>query len=713
VDPLVSVVIPCFNQARTIQMCVNSVLGQTYRSIEIIVVDDGSADSSAAIAESTGVTVLRMAGNRGPSAARNLGAGQARGEILFFLDADVALEPGSVAAAVVALRSAPRLGAICGVLHPDSLVSQTLVARYRAQQMYHWWLAHEGPITGLHTALCAMRAEVFRATGPFDPALRHTEAPEYGRRLRRRFEVRSTAAIAGTHDHDATLRILLPKVFRRARASAIEWQDGEVPSGAGSRVLASGLSLLAALALPLPLLVGVAGAAVPALLVLAALGLESRTYRRVVAGSGLWFGLRFAAVHLIYQLTSAAGAAAGSGQRLLSRHARPVGAVALSAAIAIALLLSLRWFSGGTDVTSLPGGDLLIYRGAVRAMLDGGSLYDFARGGYPFVYPPFAALPLAPLAWLTPATGFLWWTVVAVLSLMGSLWLLLGALGVTQLPRRRRLLVGATLVALPLSPVLATLALGNVNTVVMFLVLADLLWLPRRYRGVLIGLAAGFKLTPLIFVPYLFLTGRVRAGLTAVASFVGTVVLGFLVLPGDSLTFWSGAFLDSSRATPPFEQTLGSSIRGLWVSLSPAAPVGGWLALSLAVGALGMGVAVRASRRGEELVGILACAVTGLLVSPITWYSHWVWCVPALALVAARTGVRARPVLLVGLWLVFAAHLPWWALYRLGGAEVSTRAWIGFTDLLYLLTGVALLGLAAAWSRHAGPVRRLSTAVAR
>ncbi|MEU5721991.1 glycosyltransferase family A protein [Micromonospora sp. NPDC047738] len=318
-NPLVSVVIPCYNRARTVELCVRSVRQQTYPAIEIIVVDDASSDGSAGVAESAGATVLRLPTNSGPGAARNLGAERARGEILFFLDADVALEPGSVAAAVAKLRSTPRLGAICGVLRPESLLSDNLVAEYRALQMYHWWLAREGPMEGLHTALCAMRAEVFREIGPFNPDLRHTEAPEYGHRIRQRYDVHSTAAIAGVHDHDTTLRVLLPKVFLRARASAAEVRRGEVLGGAASRVLASGLVLAAALTLPVPLVGWPGGVAVPLVLVAVASALEADTYRRVVASRGFRFGLRFAAVHLLYQLTSAAGAAIGTAERLLRR----------------------------------------------------------------------------------------------------------------------------------------------------------------------------------------------------------------------------------------------------------------------------------------------------------------------------------------------------------------------------------------------------------
>jgi GT2 family glycosyltransferase len=321
--PLVTVVIPGYNQAQTIELCVKSAKSQTYPDIEVIVVDDASTDDTASVAGACGASVLRLPGNSGPSAARNLGAEHARGEILFFLDADVALEPGSVAAAVTELSRSPELGAICGVLGPDSLVSRTLVAKYRGLQMYHWWLAREGPMTGLHTAICAMQAEVFRQVGPFRPDLRHTEAPEYGQRLRQHgYEVRSTAEIEGTKDHDPTLRVLLPKVFRRARATTQQWRAGELPSVTGPRALASGFLLLAVLAVPLPLVAGVPGLVVAPLLVATAVALDAATYRRVAATQGIRAGLGFAAIHLVYQLTSAGGAGLGWAGRLRLRGTR-------------------------------------------------------------------------------------------------------------------------------------------------------------------------------------------------------------------------------------------------------------------------------------------------------------------------------------------------------------------------------------------------------
>src|SRR4051794_698168 len=99
-QPLVSVIIPNYNYARTLSACIEAVQRQTYPAIEIIIADDCSTDDSVAVARGHGVTVLESPVNSGVSTARNLGAEHARGDVLFFLDSDVALETDAVAKAV-------------------------------------------------------------------------------------------------------------------------------------------------------------------------------------------------------------------------------------------------------------------------------------------------------------------------------------------------------------------------------------------------------------------------------------------------------------------------------------------------------------------------------------------------------------------------------------------------------------------------------------
>jgi len=128
-----------------------------------------------------------------------------------------------------------------------------------------------------------------------------------------------------------------------------------------------------------------------------------------------------------------------------------------------------------------------------------------------------------------------------------------------------------------------------------------------------------------------------------VLGFLGTILVGFVVIPGVSWSYWHGTFLDLPRMLPDDTQILNQSLRGLLERLPTQGThgVGPWLVAGL-VGIAGLSVAVWASRRGEELAGILACALTGVLVSPLSWGPHWVWCAPVVAPIARGATVSRR-----------------------------------------------------------------------
>src|SRR5206468_2387725 len=109
-------------------------------------------------------------------------------------------------------------------------------------------------------------------------------------------------------------------------------------------------------------------------------------------------------------------------------------------------------------------------------------------------------------------------------------------------PAPALLTMAAVAVATWLDPVRTTLYLGQINVVLLALIVGDLLGTPgrreSRWRGVGLGIAAAIKLTPLLFVVYLLLVGRVRAAATAVGTFLAAVAIGFLVAPADSVAYW-------------------------------------------------------------------------------------------------------------------------------------------------------------------------------
>jgi len=115
-NPLVSVVIPAFNAAEFIVETIESVLQQTYRSIEVIVVEDGSQDNTFQLIEtsfSDDVRLLRQK-NSGPSAARNRGIRESSGKYIAFLDADDIWLPEKIASQVDVMEEKLDIGMLCG-----------------------------------------------------------------------------------------------------------------------------------------------------------------------------------------------------------------------------------------------------------------------------------------------------------------------------------------------------------------------------------------------------------------------------------------------------------------------------------------------------------------------------------------------------------------------------------------------------------------------
>ena len=110
----VSVVIPCYNGSRFLREAIESVLGQTWRAAELVVVNDGSTDDTAAVARSYEQVRYIEQRNQGAPAARNAGMRSSTGEFLVFLDADDRLQPHALAAGVESLRANPEWAFVSG-----------------------------------------------------------------------------------------------------------------------------------------------------------------------------------------------------------------------------------------------------------------------------------------------------------------------------------------------------------------------------------------------------------------------------------------------------------------------------------------------------------------------------------------------------------------------------------------------------------------------
>jgi alpha-1,2-mannosyltransferase len=324
-----------------------------------------------------------------------------------------------------------------------------------------------------------------------------------------------------------------------------------------------------------------------------------------------------------------------------------VAAAAGGAYLAYALAHPPHWTLYPVDLGVYQSGGLIVrhvrpaYNPHLATPLYGWPGYDGLH--LKFTYPPFAAAVFA-------LVSFIPWRVLPRLSvavnvvlLACALWLTVRALGW----RGARRTAGVTLllagVLLWTEPVIRTLYLGQVNLALMAVILWDLTQPGHRWwKGAGTGIAAGVKLVPLIFIPYLLVTRRFRQAGVALAAFAATAAAGWAVLPADSARWWlGGLFADGGRTGFvgwEGNQSLLGALTRLAGSTAAGKPL--WLAAAAAVGAAGLAAAAALSRAGHELPALLTVALTGLLVSPVSWDHHWVWVAPGIT-VAAHYGLRA------------------------------------------------------------------------
>jgi glycosyltransferase involved in cell wall biosynthesis len=239
---LVSVVIPVFNGERYLGEALESVLAQTYRPVEVIVVDDGSTDGSAAIARSfQGVRVLEQA-RGGPAVARNAGAVDSTGEFLAFHDADDLLPEDKLERQIGHLLEHPEVGCVLG---RQELMLEPGVELPEWAKLDPGFAERRPDIVELGAVpliSMVMRRSLFVACGGFDPAYVHGEDADFLLRARERAPVVTLDSVvlrrrvhSGNLSHDlsalrtGTFRVLRDHA-RRLRAAEVS-SDGEGASG--------------------------------------------------------------------------------------------------------------------------------------------------------------------------------------------------------------------------------------------------------------------------------------------------------------------------------------------------------------------------------------------------------------------------------------------------------------------------------------------------
>lgn len=344
-------------------------------------------------------------------------------------------------------------------------------------------------------------------------------------------------------------------------------------------------------------------------------------------------------------------------------------------------------------------GDLGVYRAEGFAIRHGANLYAHLDGQHNLgTYPPFAAVMFVVL---TPVPfGLL--EVLCLIVNVGLLALvcylgcrLAGVRGRDALAP----VLALTAVATWSEPIFTTFAYGQINLLLLALILWDFTQPESsRWRGVGVGIAAGWKVTPGILIIYLLLTKRFRAAFTAALSFAGTIALSGAVDWHDTWRYWTHYLFELSRVGH-VENPVNQTLRGLAVRAGHNLHIP-FVALAF-IGVVllaGLTISVLAYRRLGDTWGLLAAAVTGLLTSPISWSHHWVWALPIAIVLWFRA--RAWLIPLAVIFMSWSVWYVWWMTknwMHLNPAQVAGSG-------IYVYFGLGFLALTACFAMKARAV---------
>jgi len=388
-------------------------------------------------------------------------------------------------------------------------------------------------------------------------------------------------------------------------------------------------------------------------------------------------------------------------------------AIAAAALLAISIAARLAW------TYLVPNGanfvDLHVYVGGAGALDHRGTLYDYVYGDQtpdfplPFTYPPFAAVVFYPLH-LIP---------FGILSFAWQLGTIAALYGVVRVSQRllpgpggdRRIAMLWTAVGIWIEPLRSNFDYGQINVLLVLAVLYAVYSTRWWLSGLLVGLAAGVKLTPAVSGLYFVGARRWAAAAFSAVVFFGTIAVSALIV-GDQTRYYFTELLGDAARVGPIGTSFNQSWRGgISRILGHDAGYGPLVLAAIAITAVLAVLAWRAVGGATDRLGaIVIVQLFGLLLSPISWTHHWVWLIPLMIWLLhgpLRDRLGAR--ILGWGWLALTLiGVPWLLSFAQPTIWVISRPWyLAWAGLIYSVATLVTLG----WIASTGSQRsRLSPA---
>lgn len=291
--------------------------------------------------------------------------------------------------------------------------------------------------------------------------------------------------------------------------------------------------------------------------------------------------------------------------------------------------------------------DFGVYRNVGNFVYSGQSIYnteirgEYIPDGLPFVYPPFAAVLLGPLALIPPHADFFLWTFLNAAALGLIVYYSLGHARAV-ISGRRYIFPALLVFSLFFNVSAQHFVFGQINFLIALMCLYDYLGEGRILpRGSLVGVAAGLKLTPLLFIAYFFARGQWRSAWASLISFTASVMVGLAVMPKDTWNYLTDKILRLSEVVELdnklFATSGNCSIQGVSQRLIGTHSMLVILPAVIAIVATAFWGARRADLRQDPLMGASILGIASCLLSPVSWIHHWVWVFPAIIALLGRS----------------------------------------------------------------------------